>query len=172
MAMLPSSIMASIPKYLLLITLWLAPAAIAWAEAQQQVEITAGTMTYDPTTQHQRFSDGVTITQDTFSISADAVDVYFEDELITQIVAIGEPARFLQRSAANTSVEGTADQLTYWPQQQALTLQGNVTLTQPDRTLSGERIDYNIKTRATKATASGARDPIRVLLQPKQETSR
>lgn len=95
----------------------------------------------------------VIIEQGSMRITADKVILHYNKNKLTHVIATGEPAHYSQVPRPNQEpVQARAKRLEYHIEQETLTLLNNASLVQDGGTsLSGNRIDYDVKKSLVKA---------------------
>lgn len=95
----------------------------------------------------------VIIKQGTMRITADKVVLHYKKSKLTHVIATGAPAQYSQIPRPNQEpVEARAKTLEYHIEQETLLLLNNASLVQEGGTsLSGNRIDYDVKKSIVKA---------------------
>lgn len=98
------------------------------------------------------YAGNVTMQQGSMRIDADKVVIYNDKNKVTKIVATGTPARYQQKPSAKEGlVVAEADRLEYNIAQETLHLINSAFLKQEGTSLSGKRIDYDVKQSVVKA---------------------
>lgn len=98
------------------------------------------------------YSGNVIMQQGSMRIDAESVVIYNEKNKVTQIVASGAPARYQQKPSEKEGlVVAEANRLEYNIAQESLHLIDNAFLEQEGTSLSGNRIDYDVKRSVVKA---------------------
>lgn len=92
------------------------------------------------------YSGNVVMQQGSMRIDADQVVIFNDKNKVTQIVATGRPARYQQKPTEDEGpVIAEAQRLEYNIAQDTLHLIDNASLQQEGTSLSGNRIDYDVK---------------------------
>lgn len=98
------------------------------------------------------YSGNVIMQQGSMRIDAERVVIYNDKNKVTQIVASGAPARYQQKPSAKEGlVVAEANRLEYNIAQETLHLIDGAFLEQEGTSLSGNRIDYDVKRSVVKA---------------------
>ena len=119
------------------------------------------------------YTGDVSITQGSIMIEADKVTVYSPNKKVSKIVCEGQPARYQQQPEPGSSLviaEGNAIQ--YNLATDVILLLGSASLEQQEATLSGERIEYDLKQEVIRAKGGGdsGRERIRMVIPPSQQS--
>lgn len=98
------------------------------------------------------YSGNVVMQQGSMRIDAEEVVIVNDKSKVTQIVATGNPARYQQKPSEDEGpVVAQANRLEYNIAQDTLHLIDNALLQQEGTSLSGNRIDYDVKKSVVKA---------------------
>jgi lipopolysaccharide export system protein LptA len=115
------------------------------------------------------YEGNVAIDQGSMKIRADKVSVYNTGSKVLRIVCQGNPAEFEQRPSVDAvPVMAKGNTITYNLETEIILLTGNASLVQEDATLSGERIEYDLKQEIIRAKG-GDGDRIRMVIPPNQQ---
>jgi lipopolysaccharide export system protein LptA len=115
------------------------------------------------------YSGNVAIDQGSMKIRAEKVSVYNSGSKVLRIVCEGRPATFKQTPEIDaTEVTAEGNTITYNLEQDVILLTGSARLIQEDATLSGERIEYDLKEEIIRAKG-GDGDRIRMVIPPNQQ---
>ena len=120
------------------------------------------------------YRGNVTMTQGTITIKGETVTVESENDKVQRLIADGAPAHFSQKPNAEEGlVNATADNIDYQLVGDTVLLTKNATVEQSDSSISGERIEYDIKAQRVRATGLGEGDSgrVRMILQPQTDAS-
>ena len=94
----------------------------------------------------------VVMTQGSMLINGDHVIIHTTDHKVTQITAIGKPAKFQQQSDPEKEpVKARADTIDYQLKAETVVLANNATIEQEGSTVSGNRIEYNVASERVQA---------------------
>lgn len=147
-------------------------------DSQQRSEIVADHNVFDFKTRTTTFFGNVIFTQGSLKIEADKLVYYgkFESdnrEHTDRIIATGAPAHFQQTPKVGMSpVKAVANTLEYAVKDETLFLIDNASLDQDGSSLSGNRIEYDVKQAVVKAsgrnTSSGSDGRVRMVIPPKK----
>lgn len=152
----------------------------AWSlpdDAQQKSEIVADYNVFDFKTRTTTFYGNVIFQQGSLKINADKLIYYgkFESENpddTDRIIATGKPARFQQTPKVNMPpVKAVANKLEYAVKAETLFLIDNAALDQDGSSLSGNRIEYDVKEAVVKARGDKSNDEdgrVRMVIPPKK----
>lgn len=120
------------------------------------------------------YRGNVTMTQGTITIKGETVTVESLNDKVQRLVADGEPAHFSQKpNTEDGLVNATANNIDYQLVSDTVLLTNNANVEQSDSTISGERIEYDIKAQRVRASSLNGNDGsrVRMTLQP-QTTSK
>lgn len=168
-------------NYLLPVLLGLLLAQVAAAlpeDSKQNMDIHADTYEFDFQRSTTTFQGNVSLKQGSLVIRADTLVYYgkFEEGKSVgagKIVATGEPAKFQQKPDPEAEpVHAIANRLEYSVKDETLFLIENASLNQDGTSLSGNRIEYDVKkalVKASSGTASknGDQERVRMVIPPK-----
>jgi lipopolysaccharide export system protein LptA len=117
------------------------------------------------------YEGDVTIEQGSILIKGDKVTVYTANRQVERIVCVGDPAYYEQKpNAEDPPVVARARTIEYMLATDLVHLVEDASLEQQGTTLTGDRIDYDIKEEVVKARgdASG-KERIRMVIPPSQQ---
>ncbi len=148
-------------------------------DAQQRSEILADYNVFDFKSRTTTFYGNVIFTQGSLKINAEKLIYYgkFESDnpnSTDKIVATGKPARFQQTPKVDMPpVKAVANTLEYTVKAETLFLIDNASLDQDGSSLSGNRIEYDVKqavvkARGNTATQKGEDGRVRMVIPPKR----
>ena len=148
--------MSSATKFLLLAITFLAGNAFALPDDRSQpVQIEANQAERDAKTGVTTYSGNVDIRQGSIHISADNVVLDTKNNELTRIRATGGPATYSQQLTGPTdTVEAKASTIHFDVAKDLITLQGNGSIKQQGSSITGEHIEYDIKSERVKAQAA------------------
>ncbi len=120
------------------------------------------------------YEGAVQMDQGTLRIKADKVVIHSINNEIAKIIATGKPAHYQQKpSPEKQLVVAKGDTIEYMIDVEKLHLINNASLRQNDgTTMTGKRIDYNIKESLVKAQSTqtnSKNDRIHMVIQPKRD---
>lgn len=117
------------------------------------------------------YSGRVIMEQGSMEITADKVVIYSERNKVSKVVATGKPATYKQKPAADEAeVKATAKTLEYQVNNATLFLLGKALLKQEGTSLSGDKIEYDVKksvVRAGGTNTSGDDGRVRMVIPAK-----
>ena len=114
------------------------------------------------------YTGNVVMTQGSMLIEGNQVTIFSVERNVTEIVAIGEPAHFKQKSAQEQMpVKAYAQRINYDLSAETIVLLNEASLLQGGDAISGKRIDYNIATEQVKAASTGD-SRVNIILEPKK----
>jgi lipopolysaccharide export system protein LptA len=148
-------------------------AAALPTDPQQPIEIEAGSAMRDERQGLTVYEQDVTIRQGSILINADRVSVHTVGNQVHRIVATGRPANYQQQPKPGDSpVVARANTIEYQLASDQIQLLGNASLEQAGTTLTGNRIDYDLRQEIIRASGDdtgGGR--IRMVIPPGQQQS-
>lgn len=118
------------------------------------------------------YSGDVLIKQGSIEITADKVTVESQGNKVVRIVCIGKPARYQQRPEPDSSlVIAQGNTIRYDLETDMVLLLINASLVQEEATLSGERIEYDLKQEVIRAQggSESGNERIRMVIPPSQQ---
>lgn len=122
------------------------------SDRDQSITIMSDTAERDEQKSTTTYAGNVVMQQGSMRIDAEKVVIYNTKNKVTKIVASGTPARYQQKPSANEgTVVAEAERLEYNIAQETLHLINNALLKQEGTSLSGTRIDYDVKQSVVKA---------------------
>lgn len=145
------------------------------SDRDQAFTIDADSAEYDDLLGTTTYAGGVVMQQGSMRIEAEEVVIYRNRNRITRIVAIGDPARYQQQPNIDEGeVVAQAKRLEYNISEETLRLAEDALLQQEGTSLSGSRIDYDVKKSLVKAGGdASAAERVHMVIPPralKQET--
>lgn len=113
----------------------------------------------------------VIISQGSILIRADTVTIHSAGNQVSKIICTGAPAHYQQQlKPGDTPVIARANTIEYLLEQDVINLITNASLEQDGATLTGERIDYDLKQEIIKARGDATGSPrIRMVIPPNQQ---
>lgn len=141
------------------------------------IEIQANSAERDAKTGVTTYTGNVDIQQGSIHISASTVVLDSKNNALTEINASGGPATYHQQlTGPDDVIDAQANTIHFDVAKDLITLQGNSSLKQQSGNISGDRIEYDIKTERVRAQAaeSGSADNnkrITVIIPPAKQTS-
>lgn len=171
--------MSRIKSYISLMLVFASVYALALPDdSRQEMSITADDdFIFDFRTSTTTFLGNVELVQGSLKIKADKLIYYGKfdpanPQSTDKIVAIGKPARFQQTPAVDAApVTAVANKLEYFVKNETLYLIDNASLDQDGSSLSGNRIEYDVKKALVKASgkSSTSKDGrVRMVIPPKK----
>lgn len=134
---------------ILLLALMLAVASQAQAkqsDRKQKIQLYAGDGLADMAdTSVSKLRGGVSIKQGTLEIESTTADVYRKKGAFERVVLNGSPATMQQVDDQGHLVTAKANHIEYQPNADKTILKGNVVITRPNGTMTGETITYDMK---------------------------
>lgn len=156
---------------LLLISLLLPLSALALTTDQDQpINIEADTADLDDNAGTTIYRGNVIVTQGSLRLTGDTVTVFSPGRTLKKVIAEGNPARFRQRQDnKNEDMRAQSRIMTYLVDEEKLVLREDAHLWQGKDEISGNRIDYDLKTEIGKAIR-GEKERVKVIIQPRAKT--
>ena len=158
----------------LVLVLALSVAGTAWAEKADKdrpVQIEADSVRLDDAKKIAVYEGNVVLSQGTFLLTADRIEVWQDDKGFSGGNAIGRPVRFKQKLEGKSEyAEGYADRIEHDAEKETLKLVGGARLKQGDDDLRGNLIHYNTRTEVYEALGSApglAQGRVRAIIQPR-----
>lgn len=146
-------------------------------DRSQPIEIQANSAERDAKTGVTTYTGNVDIKQGSIHISAATVVLNSKNNELTEINASGSPATYNQQlTGPDDTVDAKASNIHFDVAKDLITLLGNGSLKQQSGSISGDRIEYDIKTERVRAQAaeSGSADNnkrITVVIPPSKKTA-
>ncbi|HQQ62610.1 MAG TPA: lipopolysaccharide transport periplasmic protein LptA [Pseudomonadales bacterium] len=124
-------------------------------DRNQPIEIQANSADRSSKTGVTTYSGHVEIKQGSIRITANSVVLNSEQDELTHLTATGNPATYTQQLTGSAdTVDAKANQITFDVHTDTVVLNGNGTLKQKGGSISGEHIEYDIKSEHVKALAA------------------
>lgn len=135
-------------------------------DSQQPIQIDADAAELDQNRNLATYHGNVRMQQGTMQVTADKMTIELRDKTVVRITAEGNNAHYQQQLKADDSmVSANARTITYYTQDERVSLVGDATLTQNRNQFSGAAINYDI--REGKVDAQAANDgKVQMILQP------
>lgn len=134
------------------------------ADFKQEIVIVAKKQSSDLKNKIASYMEDVKITQGTLSIEADVVKVTNQEGTeLKNYLATGKPARFSQILDDGQKIELQADEVSYSPATQTITIKGNASVSQEGSMVKGDIITYNI---ATEQLSAESASTVTTILKP------
>lgn len=147
------------------------PALAEKADRDRPVQVEADSVRLDEGKKLAIYEGNVILSQGTFQLIADRIEVWQDDKGFSGGNAIGRPVRFKQKlEGKDEYAEGYADRIEHDAEKESLKLIGGARLKQGDDDLRGHLIHYNTRTEVYEAqgSAPGASPGrVRAIIQPR-----
>lgn len=140
------------------------------ADRDQPIHIQSDSAQRNENTGITIYQGDVDVKQGSTRILADKVTIYSTDNQVSRIIAQGNPAHYQEKPAPDRkTVAGQASTIEYLVTQEKLNLIENASLDQEGTTITGTRIQYDLKASEVKASSDGASGDgrIHMVIQPK-----
>jgi len=158
----------SIAAALMLTFLFAGAAQAASADRTKEIEIDSADIDGSlAETGDVRLSGEVQIRQGTLDIRADNAVLSRVRGEVSQVVFEGAPASLKQIDDTGAPVSVRARKVTYRPASNEVQLEGGVEVDQPQGTLRGEQVRYDMATGRMRAEGQSDSDRIRLRIQPR-----
>jgi len=132
-------------------------------DLQQPIDVSADRSEYDDKAGTQKLIGNVEIRQGTMRITADIIAITLKDNALSRIDGTGSPIRYEQENEAGELLKGEAREVNYDAIGGPLVLSGAAKLSQPQRNIKSERIEFNVRTQTV--SAEGSKDTGRVTIR-------
>jgi lipopolysaccharide export system protein LptA len=140
-------------------------------DTEQLLTIDASEVEFDSNQGTTTYSGTVLMTQGSMKIKAEKLVIHGKIDRMTKVVATGVPAHFQQTPEVKSKpVTAEAKRLEYSVDLQTLTLIGNAELDQEGTSLSGNKIEYDVKKAIVKAGSkkdNKDKTRVRMVIDPK-----
>lgn len=141
------------------------------SDRQQPIKIESDRAIQDEKKGTTVYEGSVVIRQGTIKIDADKVTVYSDSDQVDKIICVGKPAHYQQRpNLEDGMVYASGSTIEYYLASDKITLLKNARLEQNGTTITGEKINYDLKAEVVKATAgSNTRERIQMVIPPSNQ---
>ncbi|WP_371376691.1 lipopolysaccharide transport periplasmic protein LptA [Thalassotalea aquiviva] len=141
------------------------PITVAWdKDLDQEIVIVAKRQSSDLKNKVANYIEDVKITQGSLTIEADLVQVAQNgDGDNKSYLAKGKPARFSQLLEDGQLIELKANEISYSPSTNTITIKGNASVSQEGSMVRGDIITYNTETEQLTAESS---ESVTTILKP------
>lgn len=155
---------------LLLSVFLVTPAHADKKDYEQEITIKSQRQSADLKNKIASYLDSVSIRQGSISITADIVKVFSETDKDNGIktdtyLANGKPAIFKQKLEDGTYISLQADEITFHPMSNVITVSGNAVVKQAGSEVSGSEITYNTLSEKLEAKSLDNQS-VTTILQP------
>lgn len=134
------------------------------SDFDKEIVIVAKKQSTDLRNKVASYIEDVKITQGSLTIEADIVQVHNEPKSnFKSYLAKGKPARFSQRLDDGQLIELQAEEISYSPESNVITIKGNASVSQEGSKVTGDIITYNILTEQLSAESS---ESVTTILKP------
>lgn len=146
--------------------------ASAWSlpdDRNQPITIDADSAERDELAGTTTYAGRVEMAQGSMRIQADKIVIYNTKDKVSKIVASGQPAQYEQKpNDSEGKVIATANILEYRLDQESLKLIEKASLKQEGTSLSGSRIEYDVRKSVVKAGSDQTQNQrVRMVIPPK-----
>lgn len=150
--------------------LLIAPLQAAKNDLEQEITIKSQRQAADLKNKIASYLDNVSIRQGSISINADIVKVFSSVDKTTGVkndtyLAKGKPAIFQQKLEDGSLISLQADEITYHPSTNMITVSGNALVKQAGSEVSGNKITYNTLNEKLEAQSANNQS-VTTVLQP------
>ena len=133
------------------------------SDLQQPIDVSADRSEYDDKAGTQKLIGNVEIRQGTMRITADIIEITLKDNALSRIDGKGSPILYQQENESGELLQGEAREVNYDAIDGSLVLSGGAKLSQPQRNIKSERIEFNVRTQTV--SAEGSKDTGRVTIR-------
>jgi lipopolysaccharide export system protein LptA len=139
------------------------------SDRNQPITIDADTAERDESAGTTTYSGRVEMAQGSMRINADEIVIYNTKDKVSKIVAKGRPAQYQQQPSEDEgTVVAKANILEYNLDQESLRLIESASLQQEGTSLSGSRIEYDVRKSVVKAgSTEDQKERVRMVIPPK-----
>lgn len=145
------------------------------SDREQKITIESDRAQLDDKTGITIYEGAVQMNQGTLRITADKITVHSVNRKVNRIVAVGQPAYFQQQPAVDQQlVTAEGNTIDYRLDREELQLLENASLEQQGSTMSGDRIDYNIRDAIVVAIGDPTKTEnqrIQIVIPPQTDTT-
>lgn len=142
------------------------------SDKEQPIHIKSDTAEIDDAKGISIYRGNVNIDQGSMNLKAEVVTIYNDEEGISKVIAVGSPAHYRQQSEENEPfTHAFGNTINYFLADERIELRKNAKLQQEQDSFTGDRIDYDMKTRKVNAYSnqtSGNDSRVQMVLQPKK----
>ena len=157
--------------FLLVIIGWCSLTTALPSDRQQSIRIESDRAEKDDKKGTTVYEGSVVIRQGTIKINADKVTVFSESNQVDKIVCIGKPAHYQQRpNLEDGLVFASGNTIEYYLASDKIFLLKNASLEQNGTTITGDKINYDLKAEVVKASAgNNTRQRIQMVIPPSNQ---
>lgn len=139
------------------------------SDREQSITIHSDTAERNESKGTTTYAGNVVMQQGSMRIDASKVIIYNNKNKVTKIVALGDPVRYQQKpNEQDGMVIAEAKRLEYNIRKETLHLIDNASLQQEGTSLSGNRIDYDVKQSVVKAGSdANQNERVRMVIPPR-----
>lgn len=109
----------------------------------ETVTIQADQMYFDMQSNTSIYQGNVKIKQGTIELLGDIIEIHQKNDVITQITAEGNPAKFSQSTADGSDIRAQSKLIKYFSATNRLVMINQAILIQDDQIIESERIEYD-----------------------------
>lgn len=148
------------------------------SDKEQPIHIKSDTAEIDDAKGISIYRGNVNIEQGTINLKAEVVTIYNDENGISKVIAVGNPAHYRQQNEADEPLtHAFGNTINYFLTDERIELRKNAKLQQQQDSFTGDRIDYDIKNRKVNAYSndggSSNRDSrVKMVLQPKKNKTK
>lgn len=145
---------------------------------EEKIHINADHMKLNIDTGNSTYTGNVKIRQGELVLTGDTVTIIQQDDLVERINVTGKPATYTHVTDKNETIRATSQHMVYTASTHRLVLTGNARLSQPEHTVSSQKIVYDTKQRTVvagsrqsddKKTPLAPAERVNITLTPKKE---
>lgn len=143
------------------------------SDSEQEINFQADRFNWDDVRKTLTYSGSVEMVQGSLKILADTVVIFRDGNRVSRIVATGQPARYTQiAQPGEDPIVAEARRMEYNVHNKTLHLIDEASIVQKGTSLTGKRIDYDVKRAQVKAEGSGQEGEtnrrVRMVIPPDQ----
>lgn len=174
MAVSPSCTSLSMAQRLLLLLMLLLPASVLAfdPESDDPINVAADSARLDERAGKATYRGNVVVTQGETRLEADTLILTRSDGVLSQMEALGEPARYQQPArAGEPAMDAQALQILYLSQENRISFRQQARIRQAGDSFRGNVIDYDISDQVVTASGGDKDSPGRVemTIQPRRD---
>ncbi len=145
------------------------------ADEAEKIHVNADRMKLNIETGNSIYSGNVKITQGDLVLTGDTVTIEQHDKLVERINVTGKPATYTHVMAGSEPIHATSRRMVYTSSEHRLVLIGDARLSQPDHTVTSQKIVYDTLRRTVVAgnedrdTPVPADERVNITLTPKKK---
>lgn len=157
--------------FLLIFVSWCSLSTALPSDRQQPIKIESDRAEKDEKKGTTVYEGTVVIRQGTIKINADKVTVFSDANQVDRIICIGKPAHYQQRpNLEDGLVFASGNTIEYYLASDKIFLLKNASLEQNGTTITGDKINYDLRAEVVKASAGdNTRKRIQMIIPPSNQ---